>query len=120
MIVEQRTYRLVAGAMADYLRRYEAQGLDIQRRILGEPMGCFTTDTGALNQVIHLWSYADYADRERRRGALAQDASWSGYLRSVEGLVRSQYSQILVPAPFMASRQGWRAHSPEGGPHAAP
>lgn len=102
MIVEERAYVLRPGAVPDYLDRYERRGMAIQVRILGRPLGYFSTDTGPLNEVVHLWVYDDYADRARRRAELAADDGWQAYLRDVLPLVESQRSRIMVPAPFMA------------------
>ena len=44
MIVEQRTYTLEIGAAPKYLELYEAEGLAIQRKILGRMVGYFSSD----------------------------------------------------------------------------
>lgn len=50
MIVEQRIYTLYSGKTAEYLRLYEAEGLAIQRPILGNLIGYFSTEIGPLNR----------------------------------------------------------------------
>ena len=42
MLVEQRTYTTVAGRINDYLALYEAEGLAIQKPILGRMVGSST------------------------------------------------------------------------------
>ena len=59
MIIEQRTYTCHPGKAGAYIKAYAAEGLAIQRPILGNLVGYFTTDIGVLNQVIHLWAYQD-------------------------------------------------------------
>ena len=51
MLVEQRTYTTQPGKVRDYLALYEAEGLTIQRRILGRMVGYYRSEFGALNQV---------------------------------------------------------------------
>jgi hypothetical protein len=46
------------------------RGLRIQKRILGNLIGYFHTE---LDQIVHLWGYESFADRERRRALLAAD-----------------------------------------------
>ena len=64
MIVDLRTYTLQVGAMRDFLALYAREGLEVQRRHLGAPVGYYTTEVGDLNQVVHIWQYEDAADRE--------------------------------------------------------
>ena len=100
MIVEQRTYTSHAGKAGAYVKAYEAEGLAIQRPILGNMVGYFTTDIGVLNQVIHLWAYQDLQDRTERRARLLADAGWQAYMVKVQPLVLTQENKILIPAGF--------------------
>jgi hypothetical protein len=81
MIVEERTYRIVAGKLPDYLKAYEEMGLEIQKRILGNLIGYFSTEIGELSSIVHLWGYASLDDRQARRLALGREATWQAYLR---------------------------------------
>ena len=68
MIVEMREYTLHAGKVPEYLQLYEREGLEIQREILGHLVGYYTTEVGeAVNQVVHLWAYESFEDRDARR-----------------------------------------------------
>lgn len=100
MIVEERIYTCHCGKAGQYIRMYEADGLAIQRPILGNLIGYFTTELGALNQVVHLWAYESMDDRARRRAALLSDPAWVAYAAKVQPLVLTQENKILVPAPF--------------------
>lgn len=102
MIIEKRTYTLHPGKVAPFLELVRDRGLAIQAPHLGEPLGYFTSESGALNQVVHLWGFADAGDRERRRGALARDPAWQAFLPSVLPLIREMDSQILIPTAFSA------------------
>lgn len=100
MIVEQRTYSLQIGAASKYLELYEAEGLEIQRSILGRMVGYFTSDIGHLHQIVHMWAYKDYDERSTRRAKLAADPRWLAYIPKVRELQISQENKILIPAPF--------------------
>ena len=57
MIVEERCYTMKPGTVELYYRDYDARGLKVQARILGNLIGYFHTEIGELNQVVHLWGY---------------------------------------------------------------
>jgi len=100
MIVEQRTYTCHVGKSTQYVSMYEAEGLAIQRPILGNLVGYFTTEMGPLNQVVHMWAYEDLADRAARRAKLGADERWKAYIAKVQPLVLTQENKILVPTKF--------------------
>ncbi|MCX8135352.1 MAG: NIPSNAP family protein [Roseococcus sp.] len=101
MIVEERIYTLHPGQTAFYLATYEAEGMPIQKRILGRMVGYYTTEFGPLNQVIHMWAYESLAERAERRAALFRDQGWLEYLKKVRPCIATQESKLLMPAPFL-------------------
>ncbi|MCR9139743.1 MAG: NIPSNAP family protein [Alphaproteobacteria bacterium] len=105
MIVEERIYTLHVGKVPVYLELYEAEGLAVQTRILGNLLGYYQVEFGPQNQIIHMWSYTDFQDRQTRRKALALDADWKNYVKKIRPLVRHQENKLLVPAPFMRERR---------------
>lgn len=100
MIIEQRTYTLKVGKVPEYLRLYESEGLAIQKPILGRMVGFFSSDIGTLQQIVHMWAYLDFSDRQERRSELDQDPRWQAYLPKAQALQISQCNKILTPAPF--------------------
>ena len=101
MIVEMREYTLHAGKVPEYLKLYEREGLTIQREILGQMVGYYATEVGpAVNQVVHLWAYESFDDRERRRARLAADPGWQSYVQKVRPMLVEQRNRIMKPAPF--------------------
>ncbi|WP_110649914.1 NIPSNAP family protein [Salinicola peritrichatus] len=102
MIIDHRTYTMVPGRLKAFLELYEREGLPVQRKHLGEPIGYFTVETGPQNQVVHLWGYESAADRERRRTAMESDPDWIAYRRkSAEaGNVQYQENKLLRSVPF--------------------
>ena len=100
MFVEERTYTLQVGKTSDYVREYIENGLAVQTKHLGNLIGYFTSEIGTLNQVVHLWGYADLADREERRKALYGDPHWQSYVPTIRQWVVRQENRILVPTTF--------------------
>ena len=100
MIIDHRTYTVHHGTMEEYLERYERDGLPIQLRYLGRYLGCFVSDIGPLNQVIHMWAYDSLADREERRARMAQDPEWQAFRDKNRGSFVAQEVKIIVPTKF--------------------
>lgn len=101
MIVEQRIYTLKIGRVNDYLALYRAEGLEAQIRHLGQPFGYFFSETGELNQIMHMWAYADANDRAARRAALYADSQWREVVPKLFEMIKRMESVILNPAFFV-------------------
>jgi hypothetical protein len=101
VIVEMREYTLQAGKVPEYLRLYEREGLEIQREILGQMVGYYETEIGsAVNQVVHLWAYESFEERQQRRARLAAHPDWQSYVKKIRPMLVEQRNRILRPAPF--------------------
>ena len=101
MIVEMREYTLQAGKVPEYLKLYESEGLEIQREILGHMVGYYSTEVGpAINQIVHLWAYESFEDRQERRARLAAHPGWQAYVKQIRPMLVEQRNRILKPAPF--------------------
>ena len=104
MIVEERTYHVFTGKLPEVVRLYEDEGTELQQRILGNLIGAFTVDVGALSSIVQLWGYDSYAERERRRAALQADPAWKAFLAKLQPLLHTQENRILVPTSFSPLR----------------
>ncbi|MEJ7932435.1 NIPSNAP family protein [Ramlibacter sp. AN1015] len=100
MLVEERTYTTHPGKWREYLALFEAEGLPVQRRILGRMVAYYHTDIGELNQIVHLWAYKDLNERAERRAALMADPVFQAYVERMMPLLQRQESRILRPARF--------------------
>ena len=100
MIIEHRTYTVAHGKMRDYLKRYEREALPIQLRHLGGLAGCFVSEIGTLNQVVFIWRYDSFAEREARRSRMAADPGWQSFLETNAGTFVHQEVMILTPTAF--------------------
>ena len=101
MLVEERCYLLrMPYGPPDYLKLYEAEGLETQRAFLGKLLGYFHTEVGELNSMVHLWGYDSFEDRARRRALLAADSGWQRYLDRVRPMIASMSNRLLIPTSF--------------------
>jgi hypothetical protein len=102
MIVDHRTYTFRPGTMGAWIKKYEEEGLAIQKKHLGRFLGLYTTEIGNLHQIVFMWGYDSLADREQRRAALNADPAWTKYIGEVWALdaLQSQEIKILRPASF--------------------
>ena len=100
MIYEMRTYRLRTGTVPAYLKLVEEEGIAIQKGHLGQLVGYFFSEIGALNEIVHIWAFADLNDRERRRAALIADQRWLDFLPRIQVLIETMDNKILKPSAF--------------------
>lgn len=104
MIYEERTYRIQPGRLEDYLALYTAGPQALQSRILGNLVGYFTTASGDLSTLVHIWAYDDLVERERRRVLLAAEPQWQDYLQHCTPLILSMTNRFLEPLSFSPLR----------------
>ena len=84
---------------------YETEGIALQQRHLGNLIGAFTTDVGALSTYTHIWGY----DELRRARAAARARSrpttaWKDFLARLQPLLHTQQNRILIPTAFSPIR----------------
>jgi hypothetical protein len=100
MIVEERDYHVTTGKLAELVRLYETEGIELQKSYLGNLVAVFTTDIGALSTYTSLWAYDNFAEREERRARLQADDDWKAFLAKIQPLIHTQHNRILVPTSF--------------------
>jgi hypothetical protein len=104
MIYEMRTYQIHIGRLAEYLALFERDGLPIITRY-ARLVGFWTTETGALGSVVHIWCYDDCGHRQRQRAALYSDPEWvDGFIPRAMPLIAAMHSTLLDPAAFSPLR----------------
>jgi hypothetical protein len=104
VIVEQRDYHVFTGKLNELVKLYADEGIELQQRYLGNLLGVFTTDVGALSTYTSMWGYDSYAEREERRARLQADDAWKAFLAKIQPLIHTQQNRILVPTPFSPIR----------------
>jgi hypothetical protein len=100
VIVEQRDYHVTTGKLPELVRLYADEGIAIQEEHLGNLLGWFTVDVGALSTVVSLWGYESAGEREERRARLQADERWQAFLAKIQPLIHTQQNRILVPVSF--------------------
>jgi NIPSNAP len=104
MIVEQRDYHVTTGKLPELVKLYADEGIAIQEEHLGNLLGWFTVDVGALSTVVSLWGYESAGEREERRARLQADERWKAFLAKIQPLIHTQQNRILVPVSFSPIR----------------
>jgi len=98
-IYEIRQYKFRAGSIPKVIERWTPM---MPARLQLSPLaGCFYTEIGPLNQWIHIWPYADAANRQRVRGEAVKAGIWppdtSEYMLKMENM-------LAIPAAFSPLR----------------
>jgi hypothetical protein len=95
MFIEMRTYLLKPGATAAFEEGF-AEGLSARQQFskLG---GLWRCEVGGLNQVVHIWPYESFEERER----IGQEARKTGkWPPKTQEFTILQENKIIQPAPF--------------------
>lgn len=102
MLFDVRIYTCRPGTIKKHLALYEKMGKGPQTRHLGDPFAYLVTETGNVNQYIHIWKYEDAADRAKKRAAMMVDPEWQAYLEESAklGALEQQQNQLMAPVPF--------------------
>ncbi|MEZ5765722.1 MAG: NIPSNAP family protein [Xanthobacteraceae bacterium] len=86
MIYELRTYTVRPGTIGEMVKAASTVSRDVRGDSYGKLEGYWTTEIGPLNQVMHLWSYADLNERARLRAELSKNPHW-----------RKEYTPLIRP-----------------------
>jgi NIPSNAP protein len=104
VIVEERSYHVFTGKLAEVVRLYAEEGTHVQQEHLGNLVGAFTVDVGDVSSIVHLWGYESYAERERRRALLQADERWKDFLAKLQPLIHTQRTRMLLPTSYSPVR----------------
>ena len=97
---ELRTYTLYVGKMAEAVKLYQEIGFPALQRGGQDKklVGFFQSDTGTMNQLIHLWKFDDDADRRAHWAGLSANKDLvEGFFPKFRPLVitrRRSYSRL--------------------------
>ena len=109
MIYELRTYTVKPGTLGDMVKAASTVSREIRGNDYGKLEGYWSSEIGALNQVMHLWSYRDFEERARLRADLAKNPRWtSEYTPLIYPLMVRQEVRLLnaVRAPVAPATPG--------------
>ena len=101
-IYELRTYQVYVGQMGEAVRVYGEFGWPALEKggFDAKLVGYFTSDTGALHQLVHLWKFDDDADRRAFWTRLFADEDFMKFAVQLRPHIGSQEIQLLNPAPW--------------------
>jgi NIPSNAP len=118
MIHEFRQYRLKVGRLPEYVAAFEQIALPVINKHMNI-LGFWTSDTGELNKVFHLWAFENAEQRILRYAALRADPEYKDkFLPIALPLIEHMQSTLLTPMemtpalPLFANRPRWS--SPAG------
>ncbi len=102
MLLDVRTYKCLPGRVPAQLELYKKFGYPVQLRYMGEPLCYAVAESGDLNTFTHVWVYESAADRETKRGKMAQDPDWKTFLaeNAKAGNVIEQKNCLMAPTAF--------------------
>lgn len=100
-IYELRTYTFQVGKLAQAAELYDAYGWPALERIAaGKLVGYFTGDVGAMNQLFHLWKFADDADRRAFWKQIYADEEFQTFAARLRPLILKQKNKLMLAAPW--------------------
>ena len=101
-IFELRTYQIYVGQMTEVIQVYRDFGLPALEKggFDAKLVGYFTSDTGELHQLVHLWKFDDDADRRNFWSGLFNNEDFMVFAGKIRPLIMSQKNQLLQAAPW--------------------
>ena len=101
MIYELRKYTLKVGTMAAVVELYGNKGYPaFSPEEKARLVGYFTSDTGMLNQIVHLWRFKDDAERREHWASVFSNAAFMDFAKDLRPNILNQENQILNEAPW--------------------
>ena len=102
-LYELRTYTLYVGKMAEAVKLYQEFGFPALQKGGNDKhlVGYFQGDTGTINQLVHLWKFADDANRRAHWAAVFANKDFvEGFAAKFRPLVMTQEVKLLHAAPW--------------------
>ncbi len=106
-LIDHRIYTIALRKMPEFLEVFDRLAMPVLMETLGPPLGIYTSLVGPLNQVVHLWAYADLTDYERRCRQRDTHPEFPAYLAASGHLIVAQETRLirLADMPSMRARQ---------------
>jgi len=102
-LYELRTTRHVSARMAEAVKLYQEIGFPALQKGGQDKkrVGYFQSDTGTINQLIHLWKFDDDADRRAHWAGLSANKDFvEGFASKFRPLLMTQEVKLLQAAPW--------------------
>ena len=101
-VYELRWYRTHVGRTNEWLEMFK--GVLPTRDKYMRRVGLWQTETGQLNEVVHMWVYKDLNDRAASRAKMAQDPAWQAFVAKSPALLQHMQAVVLLPVPHSPMR----------------
>ena len=95
-----RTYKIRPGELQNFIKIYDEEIREIHTKILGNQIGFFYTEIGDINEVVHLYGYESYEDRQARRITLSKQPEFISYLNKVKNIIIDMQNKLMIPTDF--------------------
>jgi hypothetical protein len=101
-VYEKRTYSATVGKMPEVVRLYSTLGWPaLQAGGFDKNLiGYFTSDTGELHQLVHLWRFDSDEDRRAFWKRLSANQAFGEFAEQLRPLLKTQVNQLLLAAPW--------------------
>ena len=99
-IYELRTYSAIVGKMSELVTLYKTEGWPVLSKHPPKLVGYFTGDVGALNQLIHILKFDEYADRRAFWAWVYCDANLMAFAAKIRPLIAEQQNKLMLSAPW--------------------
>lgn len=99
-IYELRTYTFKVGKLGEAISLYENEAWPALQKYEDYLVGYFTGDIGGLNQLIHMWKFADDTDRRTFWETLFKDADFMAFAAKLRPLVLTQENKLMLASPW--------------------
>lgn len=101
-LYELRTYRLHVGKMGEATKLYREVAWPALDQLGADKhlIGYFTGDIGGMNQIIHIWKFADDADRRAWWDKVFADEGFMNFAGQFRPLVQEQQNKLMFDAPW--------------------
>ena len=100
MIIEMRTYTIKPGELQNFINIYDKEIREIHTKVLGNQIGFFYTEFGNVNEVVHLYGYSSFEERQSRREILNKKPEFHDYINKVKDIIVDMKNQIMLPTSF--------------------
>lgn len=98
MIDELRIYRLVPGALPDYLAFSGGIAVPFRGDRFGALLGFWFAEIGAVNTAYSLWRHQDLNSRQALRAEMAKNEVWTKeYQPRIRPLMQRQEIRLMTP-----------------------
>jgi hypothetical protein len=102
--VDERIYTIQYAQVPNYVAITKALAKPVIDRAGWQLIGYFSSITGQINQVVHLWYWDNHAQREERQAKAVADPGWAVYQAGNGHRVIDQKNRYLVPTKFSPVR----------------